>query len=344
MKNKIIYILLLIIIIEGLFLVLRPNLKSIRTDSGWDTDYSSDSSWDSSSDYSWDNDRDYDYSSGSGGGADFGPLGNAIILEVIKSIFFIALVGSLVFKNKKNSMLIAFLINLPRFIVMVVSEYYISLYVGYCSIILISLLLFPWCFYMAVISIFKGLFGSHKKVYESHYYDWPKEKIKKYGVDSPEDLKKKLYDIFVKVQMAWMEFDYDALSKLCSNELYNSYKSDLEVLKLKNGKNIMDSFKENDIRIYNIKKTDEYMDVSIYLDVTFHDYVIDTTNDKVIRGDKKKIINNQYKLVYRKYLHKIDKCPSCGASIKNNSNKCSHCGNIIINNSNDYVLISKGRV
>ena len=106
----------------------------------------------------------------------------------------------------------------------------------------------------------------------------------------------------------------------------------------------MDSFKENDIRIYNIKKTDEYMDVSIYLDVTFHDYVIDTTNDKVIRGDKKKIINNQYKLVYRKYLHKIDKCPSCGASIKNNSNKCSHCGNIIINNSNDYVLISKGRV
>jgi len=39
-----------------------------------------------------------------------------------------------------------------------------------------------------------------------------------------------------------MNLDYEALSKLCTNELYNFYKADLEVLKLKNGQNIMSDF------------------------------------------------------------------------------------------------------
>ena len=52
----------------------------------------------------------------------------------------------------------------------------------------------------------------------------------------------KLYDIFLEVQIAWMNFDYEKLKELCSDELYNSYKSDLEVLKSKHCKNIMQDF------------------------------------------------------------------------------------------------------
>ena len=86
MKNKIIYLLLLVVLFEGLFLAFKPNLGSIRTDSGWDSDYSSDSGsdWSSSS-------SDWDYDSGSsssGGGSSEFTLGTAIFLEVFLTIFY----------------------------------------------------------------------------------------------------------------------------------------------------------------------------------------------------------------------------------------------------------------
>ena len=39
-----------------------------------------------------------------------------------------------------------------------------------------------------------------------------------------------------------MEFDYNKLKEILSDELYNPYEVDLEVLKTKNQKNIMKDF------------------------------------------------------------------------------------------------------
>ena len=164
------------------------------------------------------------------------------------------------------------------------------------------------------------------------------------GIKSLDELKEELFKIFVDIQNAWMEFDYKALSKLCGDELYNSYKSDLEVLKLKNGKNIMNSFNMNKMSIYNYINETNYIDLYVNLSASFYDYVIDTTNDKVIRGNKNNILTNNYILVYRKYKTILDTCPSCGAPISNKSNqKCEHCGSKIVNNNDNYILIRKGR-
>ena len=142
-----------------------------------------------------------------------------------------------------------------------------------------------------------------------------------------------------------MEFDYDKLSKLCGDELYNSYKSDLETLKLKNGKNIMDSFKLWELKVYNITDSKDGIVLDVYLRVQFHDYVINTTNNNVIRGNKTQIHNNEYLLKYKKKNVVLDKCPACGAKIDDKSNQiCSYCGTNIVNNNSNFVLVEKGRI
>ena len=46
-----------------------------------------------------------------------------------------------------------------------------------------------------------------------------------------------VYDNFVKVQQAWMNFDYEALRKLVTDELFNTYKSQMKTLEVKKQKN-----------------------------------------------------------------------------------------------------------
>ena len=176
------------------------------------------------------------------------------------------------------------------------------------------------------------------------YEDIPIEELEEIGISNIDDLKKKLYQIFVDVQYAWMEFDYDKLSNLCSNELFNSYKSDLETLKLKNGKNIMSDFNFVSLNITNAYRKNDILTVEVLLHVKFHDYIIDTSNNKVIRGDKNRIYDNHYILEYRKKDERLKKCPSCSADITDNLDKCNHCGNIIVNNNDNYVLVSKGLI
>ena len=83
-----------------------------------------------------------------------------------------------------------------------------------------------------------------------------------------------------------MNFDYDKLQELCSDELYNSYKKELEVLMFKNDQNIMNSFHLKEISIENVIEQKDYLEISIYLDITFKDYVIDRSTKKVIQGNK----------------------------------------------------------
>ena len=335
MKNKIIYLLLLVIVIEGLFFAIRPNLSSIRTDSGWDSSYSSSdsssSSWDSSSSYS---------SSSSSSSSSSKSISDYTITEVIffECSFSIFMFAAICYGFGLKKILYSVSISMVRFIIAILLELYVNK-----SFFIITIILF----YPVVIA---GIcFGNercqkNKKVTKRkhNYKDITLEELNKYGIDSIDVIKDKLFDIFVDVQNAWMEFDYDKLSMLCGNELYNSYKSDLEVLKLKNGKNIMSDYKCIDIKIYDIKEKNNNIDLYVYLNASFHDYVINTESNKVIRGNKNNIMNNHYELVFRKNNKVSNKCPSCGAEIKNNNGKCSHCGNLIVNNNSDYVLIKKG--
>ena len=166
--------------------------------------------------------------------------------------------------------------------------------------------------------------------------------------ESLGSLKHMAFQKFVDIQNAWMEFDYDKLRELCTDELYNSYVSQLDTLKLKNGKNIMTAFDQEEIRIINIKKEAKLITVEVYLRVTFYDYVINNKTKEVIRGTKDHTLTNNYEM---QFVRKVDntkkkhKCPNCGAEIETvTSTKCEYCGSDIVVDATEFVLSKKTNI
>ena len=161
-------------------------------------------------------------------------------------------------------------------------------------------------------------------------------------------LKHMAFEKFVDIQNAWMEFDYDKLRELCSDELYNTYESQLESLKLKNGKNIMTAFDNEEIKIIDIKKENKIITVSVYLRVTFYDYVINNKTKEVIRGTKDHTLTNNYEMQFVREENdkkKEVKCPNCGAKVKAvTSGKCEYCGSTVVVDANEFVLSKKTNI
>ena len=188
----------------------------------------------------------------------------------------------------------------------------------------------------------KGL----KKKYEPWYcHDLDESDLKKYfPEDTLNSMKDKVFDIFVKVQMAWMNFDNDALNELCTDELATTYIGQLTSLKVKNGQNIMKNFKRLKCNITSVMENDNIIVINAAMRVQFYDYVINVKTRKVERGKKYRRVCNDYRLVYHVYKHLIDgklKCPKCGAMIvPNKSGVCEYC-HTIISYTNDKMMLAK---
>ena len=159
-----------------------------------------------------------------------------------------------------------------------------------------------------------------------------------------DELKKIVTQKFIDIQNAWMEFDYDKLRELCTDELYNSYVTQLDVLKIKNGKNIMSDFITQYIYITDVAVENKNYVVKAVLKIEFYDYVINTINNNVIRGRKSTKVLNTYNLEFVKSINDKEeiKCPNCGAPVNTvTSKECEYCGSTIVFDSNDFVLSKK---
>ena len=161
-------------------------------------------------------------------------------------------------------------------------------------------------------------------------------------------LKNMAYKSFVDVQNAWSNFEYDKLRELCTDELYNSYVSQLETLKLKNGQNIMSDFAKMDTKIISLKEENGEIVLTVYLYVQFYDYVINSTSGEVTRGNSNIKLSNKYIMTFVKGADSKgndDKCPSCGAPIDfNTSGECEYCHSTIVKKATKFVLSKKTNV
>lgn len=170
------------------------------------------------------------------------------------------------------------------------------------------------------------------------------EEVKKYMPDfNKEEFLNNCYQKFIDVQNAWSEFDYDKLRSLLTDELYNSYHTQLVALKAKKQKNLMEGFDKESIKITNLDFKDNKLILTVNLIVWFYDYVVDKDNN-VVRGTKNKKIVNSYNLVFISTTTKKKKttCPSCGAPVSNDvSNICEYCKSNIVFESHDWILSKK---
>ena len=177
-----------------------------------------------------------------------------------------------------------------------------------------------------------------------------KEALENIEKEIPNFDKEEFYDYvyknFVDVQNAWMNFDYDALRKLVTDELFNTYKSQLKTLETKHQKNIMKDFYRSDISIIKYYKNGNKHNIVLKMTVRFLDYLVDKDN-KVIRGTDRRRIIITYALTYVGSVgSKPNKCPNCNAPLDNNSssNVCDYCRSTIVSDTHNFILAKKEAV
>lgn len=169
------------------------------------------------------------------------------------------------------------------------------------------------------------------------------EKFKKFVLDfNEEEFKNQAYEIYKKVQIAWMNFDYDSIRQSVTDEMYNMYKSQLTTLKVKKQTNIMKDFELIGFKIIGMEVKENLASLTTVMQVSCYDYIIDK-DGKVVRGNDKRKVTYTYSMTFNKGMsEKPNKCPNCNAPLENvNSSTCPYCDSTIIGDNYDWILAKK---
>ena len=151
-----------------------------------------------------------------------------------------------------------------------------------------------------------------------------------------------VFSMYKKIEIAWMNFDYENLRKYTTDELYNQNHSQLIALQVKKQKNIMKDFELKSFEIVGMERIENTIALKVRMTVECFDYVVDKEN-KVVRGTDKQKMVYDYEMTFVKGMDtKVNKCPNCNAPLENvNSSVCPYCDSVIISNNYDWVLSKK---
>lgn len=214
----------------------------------------------------------------------------------------------------------------------------------------IGMILFIVVFILLIILMVRSLIKNEK---EGPFLELTEEERKKYKDVSNEDIKSmfpehdlntftdELVNKFIDIQNALSDLDYAALSGLCTDELYNTYKKELEVQKLKNEQIIKKDLKKNWARIVSLKVENNKIIARVRVNVSYDKFNIDNITKEIIKGDYNSNDSDTFDLVFvRSTLvdSEID-CPNCGAPYEDICFiQCEYCGSILIKDTRYFVL------
>ena len=267
------------------------SLSNVATDSGFDTSYDSGGSSSSSSS------SDFDGSSGEP--MDIFDRGDNITLGIFLSIFLL-----IIFKEVADKK-VRIIIGLIMISIIVLALLRILFLIFFGGIIAL----------FTVVPFILSRRSKNVKALKREYLPKTDENLK---------MLEEGYKIFINVQNAWMNFDYDQLREETTDNLYNTYYNQLQPLSLKGQKNVMSDFELINYELVNIKEKDNVTTVKIELEVKFYDYIADQKGN-VIRGTKNKKVHMLYEMTYIYNKKAITKCPNCDADLNSSDEICSYC-------------------
>lgn len=151
------------------------------------------------------------------------------------------------------------------------------------------------------------------------------------------------FELLKKVQYSWSSFNFDELKTCLSDELYNNYKMQLDTLKMKNQKNLMEDITFIDGKIISLNKTQDIEEMVVKITIQMRDYVVDSKTNALLRGSDKQTLEVTYYLTLIKAVgNTLKNCPSCGAPINDTArHECEYCNSVIIKTSEKYVMSKK---
>ena len=170
------------------------------------------------------------------------------------------------------------------------------------------------------------------------------EEIKKIDPELDTDaIVTKTFGLYKDLQDAWMNFENDKIRKLVSDELFNNYKMQLETLKSRGYKNIMEDITRVGGHVVSLKKEGKVETACVALTVAMRDYIVDESG-KVVRGNKQASGVSYYITIDKvsDESHKVTNCPNCGGDLGDEaSQKCKFCGSNLVLASKDFIITKK---
>lgn len=148
------------------------------------------------------------------------------------------------------------------------------------------------------------------------------------------------FNLYKKIQYAWMNFDEETIRKCTTDEMYNMYLMQLDTLKVKNQKNIMYDINYISSRVKERYEENGQETIVLEMQVSCYDFIIDTKTKSIVRGNASKLNVYYYELTFvrTKENKDLNICPKCGAPVEgNNSGVCEYCKSTLINS--DYTLV-----
>ena len=361
-KNLLLFILFGCLAFSMFSIISLNNPRSVATDSGWDSSYDRGGS-SSSHGSSHSSDHGSSHSSSSSDSYSSGSSRTSSVnLDkydkyelAIKYIFILAICGFLVlyfvirfYLSSGIKKFLSDMLHLIGVFVFIGLILFVEVLLIKNDLFILAIIFFITFPYIAVILI--HLIGRVKDNYE-------RQKSFKNNFLSAEEVKKldssinmdsfmnDVFELYKDIQSGWMNFEYDKLKPLLSDELYNQYKMQLEALSLKNQQNVMHGFEYKDGGIVSIKFEGDIETVIVKLNVKMYDYVINRVNNRVLRGKKFKKIDIMYRITLERSVGKVmNICPQCGAKVKEGSNVCKYCNSPIVRYGRKFVMTKKENI
>ena len=156
-------------------------------------------------------------------------------------------------------------------------------------------------------------------------------------------------DLFIKLQNAWTERDWEKIRNFESNELFELHKAQLQGYIDNNQINVMERICVNWVKIVSYSQQGNNEVLEVDLNSRMGDYIIDATTKQVIRGNKTAEYVNVYRLKFTRTVGvkteeggqkvNITNCPNCGAPTKvMSSGRCEYCNSVITTKDYGWVL------
>lgn len=158
-----------------------------------------------------------------------------------------------------------------------------------------------------------------------------------------KEFNKMASDMYIKLQEAWMNFDYETIRSLTTDDLYNSYKTMLESLEKKNQRNIIEDIKIYSCIFSNVKNQNGKYSIDAKFDLALKDYIVNKGSIVIARGQNVRLDVECIVTFVSTEKSATTKCPTCGAPIskKNQSDKCKFCGSTIVKENYSWVISKK---
>ena len=155
--------------------------------------------------------------------------------------------------------------------------------------------------------------------------------------------------LFVKLQEAWTERNWETIRTFETNELFEQHKRQLQGYIDNKQINVMERICVKSARLGEFTQTADKDILTVVLSSKMIDYIINEDTKAVIKGDKNTERHSVYKLTFVRAKGiktqeatgkvKTTNCPNCGAPTSiTSSGRCEYCGSVITTDKHDWAL------